>query len=157
MNSFVRSLAALLLALSAGLGAGQTLKPVHADETAEYTLHERFSLQNALRAMESIQSWLESFRRLTAAAKGKFGPAAWKEIGNTEWDVQTLGFTNQPRAVEGALRYQDWQLKKTLHQLATMELAAKKTSATEVESARRAMEQAEKEFRAFWDSMAIAD
>ncbi len=150
-------LAALLIFLAAGLGADQQLKPIHSHETVEFTLNQRFSLENALFAIESIQGWLESFRRLTAAAKGKLAPGAWKEIGNTEWDVQTLGFSNLPRAVEGALRYQDWQLKKTLHRLETAELATGKTSAQKVESARQAMEHAEKEFQAFWDSMSIAD
>jgi hypothetical protein len=35
------------------------------------------------------------------SARGKIGAAAWKEIGKTEWVVQTLGFANQPRALEG--------------------------------------------------------
>ena len=93
------------------------------------TLKQRFSLENAIAVIGTIQGCLESFRRLTAAAKGKIGEAAWKEIGNTEWDVQTLGFANLPRAVEGALRYQNWLLKKALCQLAVLELKGRQNSA----------------------------
>ncbi len=105
-------LSGVLFFLWGGLQADLKLKPIHPDETVEQTLTQRFSPENAVTVLATMQEWLESFRRLTAAAKGKIGAAAWKEIGNTEWDVQTLGFTNQPRALEGALRYQNWLLKK---------------------------------------------
>jgi len=134
-----------------------TLKPIHPQESVAETLNRRFSLENALANIGSIQGWLDSFRRLTAAAKGRISAGAWKEIGSTEWDTQTLGFANLPRAVEGALRHQNWLLKKALYQLALLELETGKTSPQKTGQARQEMEQAEKEFQAFWDSMAIAD
>jgi len=157
MKSKKWRLAGMLLFMVAGLRADLPLKPIHPDETVEQTLTQRFSLENAITVIGTMQQWLESFRRLTVAAKGKIGAAAWKEIGNTEWDVQTLGFANQPRAVEGALRYQNWLLKKTQYQLALLELERGKTSPQKTGQARQEMEQAEKEFQAFWDSLSIAD
>jgi hypothetical protein len=148
--------AALLLPLLAD-DAELKLKPLHPDETVEQTLNKRFSLENALAVIGTIQDWLGSFRRLTAAAKGKIAAAAWKKIGNTERDIQALGFANQPRAVEGALRYQHWQLKQALYRLALMKAQAGKTPAQQTEQARRELQQAESEFREFWDSMSIAD
>jgi len=147
----------LLLLWSRASHAELTLKPIHPQESVAETLNRRFSLENAIWVIGTMQEWLESFRRLTAAAKGKINKATWKEIGNTEWDVQTLGFANQPRAVEGALRHQNWLLKKALCQLALLELETGKTSPQKTDQARQEMEQAEKEFQAFWDSMAIAD
>jgi len=138
-------------------GADLQLEPLHPHESVAETLNKRFSLENALANIESIEGWLDSFRRLTLAAKGKIAAAAWKEIGNTEWDIQTLGFANQPRAVEGALRHQNWLLKKALYQLSALELKAGKSSAQKAEQARLEMEQAEKEFQEFWDSLSIAD
>ena len=150
-------LSGVLFFLWGGLQADLKLKSIHPDETVEQTLTQRFSLENAVSVLATMQEWLESFRRLTTAAKGRIGAAAWKEIGNTEWDVQTLGFANQPRALEGALRYQNWLLKKTRHQLAALELKTGQASAQKLERAWQEMEQAEKEFQAFWDSMSIAD
>lgn len=150
-------LAGLLFFLVRDMQADLKLKPIHPDETVEQTLTQRFSPENAIAVIGTMQEWLESFRRLTAAARGRIGAAAWKEIGNTEWDIQTLGFANLPRAVEGTLRYQNWQLKQARHQLAMMELKAGKTSALKTGQARQELEQAEKEFQAFWDSLSIGD
>jgi len=138
-------------------GTDLQLEPIHPQESVAETLNKRFSLENALANIESIEGWLDSFRRLTLAAKGKIAAAAWKEIGNTEWDIQMLGFANQPRAIEGALRYQNWLLRKTRHELAVLELQAGKISPQKAEMARREMEQAEREFQKFWEAMSIAD
>jgi hypothetical protein len=150
-------LVGLLIGLVPDMRADLKLKPIHLYETVEQTLTQRFSPENAIAVIATMQEWLESFRRLTAAAKGRIGAAAWKEIGNTEWDIQTLGFANQPRAVEGALRYQDYLLKKALWQLAVLETETKKGPLAKAEQARQRMEQAEKEFQEFWDSLSIAD
>ncbi len=157
MNGMARLAVFLLLLPPRADGADLRLKPVHPDETVEQTLNERFSVANALGAMGTIQGWLESFRRLTDAARNKITPSAWKGIGNTEWDIQALGFRNLPAAIAGALRYQNYLLKKTRLQLVEMELRAGKASAQQAELARREMERAEREFQAFWDSMSIAD
>jgi len=138
-------------------GADLQLEPIHPQESVAETLNKRFSLENALANIESIEGWLDSFRRLTLAAKGKIAAAAWKEIGNTEWDIQTLGFANQPRAVAGALRYQNYLLKQALHHLAMAEERGGRGSAQETEKARQELAQAEKEFQQFWDSLSIAD
>ena len=138
-------------------GADLQLKPIHPQESVAETLNKRFSLENALANIESIAGWLDSFRRLTLAAKGKIAAAAWKEIGNTEWDIQTLGFANKPRAVAGALRYQNYLLKQALHHLAMAEERGGRGSAQETEKARQELAQAEKEFQQFWDSMSVAD
>ena len=61
----------LLVCWVAPVQADLTLKPIHPHESVAETLKQRFSLENALANIESIEGWLDSFRRLTAAAKGK--------------------------------------------------------------------------------------
>jgi hypothetical protein len=157
MNRQEWLIVALLILFVATARAELTLKPIHPDEPVEHTLQQRFSLESALANMESIKAFLESFRRLTAAAKGKLTARAWRGIGHTDRETQELAFANLPPAVEGALRYQNWLLKKTRHQLAVMELRAGKTPAAKAEQARQEMEQAEKEFQKFWDALSVAD
>jgi len=134
-----------------------TLKPIHADEPVAYTLKQRFSLESALANLEAIKTFLASFHRLTAAAKGKIPARILKNIGHTDWETQQLAFSNLPPAVEGALRYQNLLLKQTLQRLAVMEFAAGKAPAQKTAQARQEMERAEKEFQIFWDSLTIVD
>jgi hypothetical protein len=151
-------LLAFVLFVTPGLaGADLQLKPIHPQESVAETLKQRFSLENALANIESIRSWLDSFRRLTLAAKGKIATAAWKEIGNTEWDIQNLGFANLPSAVTGTIRYQNYLLKQALHQLAMVEERAGRGSPQGTEHARMELAQAEREFQQFWDSLSVAD
>jgi hypothetical protein len=147
----------LLVFFVPAVQAELTLKPIHPDEAVEHTLKQRFSHENALANMEAIKSFLESFRRLSAAARGKIPAQKLKSIGNTDWEIQELAFRNLPRDIQGALRYQDLLLKKTLYQLAICEAKAGKTPAQKAAQTRQEMEQAEKEFQIFWNGLAIAD
>jgi hypothetical protein len=147
----------MLMLWAISIRAELTLKPVHPDETVAQTLGQRFSLPNALSGLDAIGSYLESFRRLTAAARGVIPAKKMNEIGNTGWEIQELAFRNLPRTIEGALRYREWLLKKTLYQLVVVEGKAGKASAAKIEQARQELEQAEKEFQKFWDTLAVAD
>jgi hypothetical protein len=154
----IKRMIALVLFVTPGLvGADLQLKPIHPQESVAETLNRRFSLDNALANIGSIQGWLDSFRRLTKAAKGKITAAAWKEIGSTEWDTQTLGFANLPLAVTGTLRYQNYRLKQALLQLTMAEERAGRGSPPGTEQARLEFAQAEREFQQFWDSLSVAD
>ena len=157
MKSNIWLLNILLVFWSSAVQAELSLKPIHPAEAVEYTLKQRFSLESALAKMKAIETFLESFRNLTAAAKGKIPAKIMQRIGNTDWETQHLAFANLPPAIEGALRYQNLLLKKTLHQLAVMNFKAGKISAQENSRLRQEMDQAENEFQKFWDAMAIAD
>jgi hypothetical protein len=157
MKGLPAFLSFLLFSLPQAVGAELKLKPVHPDEPVEYTLNQRFSLANALSRLGTIRDYLTSFRGLTEAAKGKIAPRVWKGIGNTDWETQALGFANHPAAIEGALRYQNYLLKKALCELAAAQAQVGRAPAKEVERARRDFAQAEKEFQAFWDALGIAD
>ena len=150
-------LSGLLVVAASMLKAELVLKPIHRDEAVEYTLTQRFSLENAVDCMKTIRDCLDSFRRLTEAAKGKLAAGAWKNIGHTDWDTQALGFRNLPASVEGALRYQDYLLKKALCQLAVLEAEAKRAPLQKAEQARLELARSEGEFQAFWETLTIAD
>ena len=157
MNSKTLLVLTVMIFFAATLSGELHLRPIHPDETVEQTLKERFSPESALTSMNAIKNYLQSFRSLTAAARGKLSAREWQRIGHTDREIQDLAFANMPLAVEGALRYQNWLLKKTLYQLATMEKNAEKSLPQKAEAARQEMERAEKDFQAFWDSLAIAD
>lgn len=153
-----RLLAVIFVISFVGVAYGELkLQPIHPDEPVEYTYEQRFSLDIALSSLRKIEASLESFRTLTDEAKGKISGKKLKEIGNTDWETQHLGFKNMPGCIEGALRKQDYLIKELRYQLAKEKLNKKAITEAELLEAKRAFEQAEKSFHAFWDSFRVAD
>jgi hypothetical protein len=151
-------LAGILVIGLVGFAYGELkLRPIHADEPVEYTYGQRFSLDMALFSLQKMQGSLMSFRILTEEAKGKISKQRLKEIGNTDWETQHLGFTNMPRSIEGALRKQDYLIKELCYQLAKEKFKQKAIDEKELLETKRAFEQAERSFQAFWDNFGIAD
>ena len=153
MNSKTLLVLMVMFFFAATLSGELHLRPIHPDETVEQTLKERFSPESALASMNAIKNYLQSFRSLTAAARGKLSARVWKRIGHTDRETQDMAFFNMPPVVEGALRYQNWQLKKALQQLAAMEIRAGKSPPQKGEAARQELARAEEDFQAFWDSL----
>ncbi len=153
-----RLLAVVFVISFVGVAYGELkLQPIHPDEPVEYTYEQRFSLDIALSSLRKIEASLESFRTLTDEAKGKISGKKLKEIGNTDWETQHLGFKNMPGCIEGALRKQDYLIKELRYQLAKEKLNKKAITEAELLETKRAFEQAEKSFHAFWDSFRVAD
>lgn len=153
-----RLLAVIFVISFVGVAYGQLkLRPIHPDEPVEYTYEKRFSLDMALSSLRNIQASLESFRTLTEEAKGKISGKRLKEIGNTDWETQHLGFKNMPGCIEGALRKQDYLIKELRYQLAKEKLNQKAITEAELLETERAFKQAENSFQAFWNTFGIAD
>jgi hypothetical protein len=153
-----RLLAVIFVITFVGVAYGELkLRSIHPDEPVEYTYEKRFSLEMALSSLRKIQASLESFRTLTDEAKGKISGERLKEIGNTDWETQHLGFKNMPGCIEGVLRKQDYLIKELRYQLAREKLSQKAITEGELLETRRAFEEAEKSFQAFWDSFGVAD
>jgi hypothetical protein len=153
-----RLLAVIFVISFVGVAYGELkLRPIHPDEPVEYTYEQRFSLDIALSSLRKIEASLESFRTLTDEAKGKIPGKKLREIGNTDWETQHLGFKNMPGCIEGALRKQDYLIKELRYQLAKEKLNKKAITEAELLETKRAFEQAEKSFQAFWDSFGVAD
>jgi hypothetical protein len=153
-----RLLAVIFVISFVGVAYGELkLRPIHPDEPVEYTYEQRFSLDIALSSLRKIEASLESFRTLTDEAKRKISGKKLKEIGNTDWETQHLGFKNMPGCIEGALRKQDYLIKELRYQLAKEKLNKKAITEAELLETKRAFEQAEKSFQAFWDSFGVSD
>jgi hypothetical protein len=148
----------VILLSSMGLAYAQLdLRPVHSDESAHQTFEQRFSLDQALSSLEIIRASLQSFQKLTEEVQGKVSREKLKEIGNTDWEMQNLGFRNYPKSIEGALRKQDYQIKKLQYQLAEARNKEGMKNSTELLDAKKAYQQAEKDFQEFWKNFRIAD
>ena len=133
------------------------LSPVHPGEDVEYTLNQRFGVDNALRCLEFVRASLTSFRKLTEESKGKIPDSKLKEIGNTDWETQNLGFQNNPNSIEGTVRRQDYMLKKLEFELAKARQQLGQCPDSELRSRRDAYEKAEKEFQEFWNGFGVVD
>lgn len=133
------------------------LKPVHPDEPVSYTLNERFSVENSMRVLPQIKGALNSFHTLTEKSKSALGEKAISEVGNTDWEVQNLGFTNWVASVEGTIRRQDYQMKKLELELAKKQYEDKQIAKAVLEQKAASYQQAEQEFQKFWNSFGIAD
>ena len=135
------------------------LKPkrvIEADGT-EYTYEQLFSMENALSSMDSICAFLESFRNLTEAVEGKIPKEVMKKIGNTDWEMQNLGFTNMPQIVKGTLLKQDCLIRKLTFELTKAKVDAGEATTKDLEKAQKDLKQAEKAFQEFWDAYEVTD
>jgi hypothetical protein len=108
-----------------------------------------FSLDEGLFAVEIIRECLQSFRQLTAEAKGKISKAKMKEIGNTEWDMQVLGFHNNPGILEGTLKKQDLLIKQLQFELVGRQVKEGSAGEKDLQEARKALEASQKAFLEF--------
>jgi hypothetical protein len=148
----------LLLLIYAGPAQAElSLRPVHPHETFEYTFDTRFSLDTAITCLESVRNALKSFRELTEAAEGKVPKKTLKEIGNTDWDFQNIGFRNWPGILEGTLRKQEYLIKKLQYELLREQAGKGRAGDRELSKAREDFEKAEKAFQSFWNGFGVSD
>ena len=133
------------------------LEPVHPDEPIEYTFNERFSIKNALESLEMTKSALESFKKLTKESENLISKEKINVIGNTDDEIQILGFTNWIASIEGTLRKQEYLLKKLRYELTQEKVKSGKVNKEQLKQAQKEYLQAEKSFQIFWDSYSIAD
>ncbi|HEY9850042.1 MAG TPA: hypothetical protein V6D28_11325 [Leptolyngbyaceae cyanobacterium] len=130
---------------------------VNRDEPLDVTLNQRFSLANSLDRIQQIRGALNSFRTLTERSKTALGQRVISSVGNTEPDIQTLGFTNWVGAVEGTVRGQNYRIKKLEFELAQKQFEDKQISQAAFNQKRTAYQQAQREFQNFVNSFRIAD
>ena len=155
----IKVLFACVLVIIAVLSVCGQLNPRNhnPDEPADYTYNERFSAQNALKTLKSIDAALQSFQTLTEEQKGKLTKEELAQVGNTAWDVQHLGFYNGVRAIEGTVRKQDYEIKRLEYELAKVKYGAGRISHKSLNERKKAYQEAEQEFQRFWDAFEIRD
>ena len=140
--------------------AGEFIVPedtFNADNLQGSTVEEAFSLDQSLYRVGQVREGLSSFRKLTEQGKTKFKKDILDQIGNTGWEVQTLGFHNWPNTIEGTLRLQDYQIKKLEFALAVERYEKGKIAKDAVEQAQKTYNDAKSDMQEFLDSYSIAD
>lgn len=135
----------------------QISQGVSRDEPLNSTINERFSLDNALTRIQQIRSALSSFRKLTNQSRQTLGASTIQAVGNTDPEIQTLGFYNWTGAVEGTVRKQEYQIKKLEYELAQKQYQDGEISQAELNKKFSEYESAQKSFQAFLRSFNIAD
>ncbi|MCX5915892.1 MAG: hypothetical protein NTX30_04300 [Deltaproteobacteria bacterium] len=121
------------------------VEPAEGIESADKEL----SLDEGLFAVEIIRECLQSFRKLTEEAQGKISKAKMKEIGNTEWDMQVLGFHNNPSILEGTLKKQAFLIKQLQFELIKRQVKEGSAKEKDLQEARKALEASQKAFQQF--------
>ena len=146
----------LIIALSSSVIAGLDLKPIHPDESSEYTFEKRFSFDNALISLNNIKESLKSFRDLTDKIRSK-KTINISEVGNTDWETQHLGFSNMVSAIEGTLRKQDYLIQKLQYELISEQKKSTLINEEELSKKCKKFRESEINFQNFWNSQIISD
>ncbi len=133
------------------------INKIHPDEPVQTTLDKRFSLQNSLICLKNIEGALSSFKKLTEKSRLKLGKTETAKVGNTDWEIQNLGFSNWQGAIEGCIRKQDYEIKQLQYELAEEKYRDGLISKEELKKSNQALKKAEQEFTKFWNSTKIAD
>ena len=158
LRVLLRVLIACLIIVTGVSAHGQTtLTPVSPDEPASHTFDERFSIKSSLQSLGTIQSALESFRKLTEATANTLPKGRLSQIGNTGWEIQNLGFVNHVGTVRGTLLKQDYQIKKLEYGLAQLKSKSGEVSQGDLLKAKAEYEKAHTQFLEFWNTFRIAD
>lgn len=120
-------------------------------------LEEAFMIDDSLVRVGQIREALDSFKDLTEKGKVTFSQDLLDQVGNTDWETQALGFYNWTNAVEGALKKQDYQIKKLEFELAIANHQDGLVSEADLELKRAAYEKAKIDFQQFLDGFVTAD
>jgi hypothetical protein len=116
-----------------------------------------YSPTTALQRLDQLRGFLNSFKQLTARARGPLTAADLRAAGNTSAEIQSIGFHNIPLVVEGTLLKQDYQLKQVAYELARLRHFRGEVAEQDVERARVAYAEATKQFQVFWDTKRPTD
>ena len=128
-----------------------SLKQRHPDGPEGKDEFEHAYLVSAgLERLQQMEGFMESFRKLTDASRSKVSPTVLREVGNTESDMQTVGFHNIPLIVEGTILKQDYQLRQVEYRLAQLQSLGGDITPQELEQKRSAYAEATRELQTFW-------
>lgn len=131
--------------------------PFVSSANAQSVDNERFSLANALTGVQNINDWLKSFQALTNLTADRITPEEKLQIGNLSADMQTIGFYNWVKSVEGTLRKQNYDIQKLEYELALERMASGKVSQAEVSEKERRYQEASRQMQDFLRTFHIAD
>jgi len=116
-------------------------------EDPQRVFNERFSYENALYGIPKVREYLHNYLALME----KYNDYSIRNSGGY------IGFFNIPSFLEGALRKQNYLLRKTEYELAQYKYKAGEITAADLATAKTVFETAEKDFQKFWDGFRIED
>ncbi len=126
-------------------------------QTVDNGASERFTITSALAGLQNISDWLKSFRALTILTADRITHQEKQQVGNLDADMQTLGFYNWVKSVEGTLLKQDCDIRKLEFELSLERLAAGKVSQAELTEKEKKYQEARRDFQEFLIKFHIAD
>jgi hypothetical protein len=129
------------------------LKKRHPDgDEGQVEFDRLYSAPLAIERVHQMESFMESFRKLTNLSRAKVPPQVLLKVGNTGGEMQDIGFHNIPLIIEGTILKQDYQLRQVEYKLAQLQSLGGDISSKELEQKRAAYIEATRNFQEFWDS-----
>jgi len=119
--------------------------------------NDRFNFSNALTGIQYNNDWLKSFQILTKFTVDKLSYEEKQQVGNLGVEMQTLGFYNWSKTVEGTLRKQEYELCKLEYELALERKASGKVAAAEVAEKEKKYQKARRQLQEFLEKFHVAD
>jgi hypothetical protein len=135
-----------------GRGLSQPLEASSQRGGGRYRVCSDYSSDYALSRLSQLRDFLGSFKQLTARVRGRLTAAELGAVGNTDVEMQSIGFHNIPLTVEGTLIKQDYQLKQAYYELARIKRERGDGTDEDVDRATEAYREAARRFQVFWDT-----
>ena len=126
-------------------------------QLADISSCERFNFTNGLTGVENVNNWLKSFRELTLITADRITPEEKHQINNLGADMQSIGFYNWTKAVEGTIRKQNYDICRLEYELALEKLATGKVSQVEIREKEKRYQEANKDMQDFLSKFHVAD
>jgi len=164
---FMRILFIVVLIGGASTCEELTLPEYCNEQYPDDDFEKRFEYKESMSRLGQIESALWSFRDLTEQLLNhneivvKEGESdlkhGIKEIENTSWETQNLGFPNWITAVEGTLRRQDYTIKKLQYELEKSKVGSADSENERLTLLHKEYKDAEAELKQFLENVTIAD
>jgi len=97
-------------------------------------LDETYSIIEPIKKLVIINSYLDSFRKLTNKSRKYFSGKELESIGNTDSAMQLIGFNNIPIYIKGALYDQNYIICKLAYGIAMEKYKDGEISKDEIEN-----------------------
>ena len=119
--------------------------------------NDRFTFSNAVTGIQYINDWLKSFHELTKLTTDRVSPEEKQQVGNLGIEMQTIGFYNWVKSVEGTLCKQEYEIRKLEYELALERNTSGKVSQAEVDEKEISYQKARITMQNFITKFHIAD
>ncbi len=120
-------------------------------------LYQGLTADNALVDTGRVYAALSSFMKLTELSRKTMSKDQLRKIGNTDWEIQNIGFDNWIGGIDATILKQEYLIKQLKYELAQERYRSGGIKKEALEKARKELEAGEKKFQKFWDKYNIVD